>query len=102
MIDPEFYDEDAVAENPEASYRKISHDPGVSSISVKFDGYLNINKMQQLIKTIQGDLGANLYRYKGVLNVAGIRFKYVFQGVGMLYSGRFVGEWKEEDKRECR
>lgn len=100
MMDPEFYDEDA--ENPEDSYRKISHDPGVTSISVRFDGFLNINKMQQLIRTIQNDLGANLYRYKGVLNVAGVSMKYVFQGVGMLYSGKFSGDWKDTDKRECR
>ena len=69
---------------------------------MKFDGVLNINKLQQLIRQIQGDLGSNLYRYKGVLNVAGIDHKYVFQGVGMLYTGRFTSLWLPTDKRECR
>tara|TARA_B110000046_G_C12670967_1_gene264525 strand:- start:242 stop:409 length:168 start_codon:yes stop_codon:yes gene_type:complete len=35
--------------------------------------------IDEIIKT----LGADLFRYKGVLNVAGMQQKFVFQGVGM-------------------
>ena len=44
-----------------------------------------------------------MFRYKGVLSVAGMDQKFVFQGVGMLFSGGFVAaKWGAEEKRECR
>lgn len=48
-------------------------------------------------------MGANLFRYKGVLSVAGMDRKFVFQGVGMLFSGGFMNaRWGPDEKRECR
>ena len=77
------------------------HDPSVSSTSTKFEGYLQIVKLQRWISTILRTMGANLFRYKGVLSVAGMQKKFVFQGVGMLFSGDFVDEeWAQGEKRE--
>ena len=43
------------------------------------------------------------FRYKGVLSVAGKTQKFVFQGVGMLFSGGFVrAEWGADETRENR
>eukprot|EP00041_Stephanoeca_diplocostata_P041674 m.8509 g.8509 ORF g.8509 m.8509 type:complete len:144 (-) comp6529_c0_seq2:288-719(-) len=43
------------------------------------------------------------YRYKGVLAVKGMNQKFVFQGVGMLFSGGFVDtRWRRKESRECR
>ena len=48
-------------------------------------------------------MGANLYRYKGLLAVAGDKRKFVFQGVGMLFSGAFSNQvWRHDEKKECR
>jgi len=33
---------------------------------------------------------ANLYRYKGVINVAGASHPYVFQGVHEIFTGHFI------------
>ena len=49
--------------------------------------------------------GENLFRYKGVLAVKGIDEKYVFQGVHMLFGGRFYQRnrtLERRGKRECR
>ena len=55
------------------------------------------------ISEIIQEMGANLFRYKGVLSVAGMKNKFVFQGVGMLFSGGFVdATWADGEKRECR
>ena len=51
--------------------------------------------MLQLVRQIIDELGEFLYRYKGVLNIAGIDKKFVFQGVGMLFNGNFTTEWDE-------
>lgn len=93
-MDPEFLDEDAEHE----------HDPSVSSTSCKFLGYLNLAQLLDFIGVIMRSVGQDLYRYKGVISVAGRKTKYVFQGVGMIYSGDFVEElrWAKDEPRECR
>jgi len=78
------------------------HDPTVASCSTKFDTPLDVDLMQSWIRLMLGKYGANLYRYKGVLNVDGAAAKYVFQGVGMIYTGNFKGNWGKDEKRESR
>merc|ERR1719444_331424 len=82
------------------------HDDSVSSVAWKFPGMeLNVNKLQRWIGlTIQQELGQDLYRYKGVLAVKGVKEKFVFQGVHMLFSGGFQDDllWGDDEARECR
>ncbi|KAJ1477558.1 CobW/HypB/UreG, nucleotide-binding domain-containing protein [Baffinella frigidus] len=78
------------------------HDPSVLSVSCRVAGFLNVTRLQEWIGEILKDLGANLYRYKGVLSVAGRMEKFVFQGVGMLFSGDFRGAWAPGEARESR
>lgn len=92
-FDPEFLDTDAEHE----------HDSSISSISCNFEGMVNQTHLQDWISEVIQDMGANLYRYKGLLAVAGTKKKFVFQGVGMLFSGAFsTQEWKDGEKKECR
>ena len=57
---------------------------------------------------LEGELmqkkGADLFRYKGVMAVKGENTKFIFQGVGMLFSGNFEKsfKWREDEPRECR
>jgi len=80
------------------------HDDTVSSVSWSFPGLeLNVNKMERFIGSLMQDLGTELYRYKGVLAVKGCEEKYVFQGVHMLFDGRFSPQtWSTGEERECR
>ena len=94
-MDPEFLDTEAEHE----------HDDRVTSTSMKFEGELNVNKLNRYIGKLMREDGENLFRYKGVLAVKGIDEKYVFQGVHMLFGGDFtreIGLWKAGEKRECR
>ena len=94
-MDPEFLDTDSEHE----------HDQRVTSTSAKFEGELNVNKLERWIGTLMRDKGEDLFRYKGVLSVKGMDEKFVFQGVHMLFSGDFskeIGLWKEGETRECR
>jgi G3E family GTPase len=83
-----------------------AHDDTVSSVAWRFPGMeLNVNRLNRWIsETICGELGADLFRYKGILAVKGMRQKFVFQGVHMLFSGGFVDDlWAEDGSdRECR
>lgn len=78
------------------------HDPTVASCSTKFDTPLDLTLMKQWIELMINKYGADLYRYKGVLNVDGADLKYVFQGVGMIYTGSFKGVWGAGEHRESR
>lgn len=94
-MDPEFLDTDAEHE----------HDQRVTSTSARFEGDLNVNKLDRWIGTLMRDKGEDLFRYKGVLSVKGMDEKFVFQGVHMLFSGDYskeIGLWKEGETRECR
>ena len=95
MQDPEFLDTDG----------EHQHDDTVSSCSSKFDGEMNFSKLQHYIQSLIGsDKAQDLFRYKGVLAVKGMKKKFVFQGVHMIFSGGFSAdiEWKEGETRECR
>ena len=94
-MDPEFLDTESEHE----------HDDRVTSTSTKFEGELNVNKLERYIGKLMREDGENLFRYKGVLAVKGVDEKYVFQGVHMLFGGDFsrdIGLWKEGETRECR
>merc|ERR1712173_183541 len=77
------------------------HDNSVTSVAVKFEGDLNVNKLQKWIKFLIGtpQMSSNLFRYKGVLAVKGMKKKFVFQGVHMLFAGGFSDEvkWAEDE-----
>ncbi len=94
-MDPEFLDTDAEHE----------HDSRVTSTSARFEGELNVNKLNVWIGNLMRDKGEDLFRYKGVLAVKGMDEKFVFQGVHMLFGGDFsdeIGLWKDVETRECR
>ena len=94
-MDPEFLDTDAEHE----------HDQNVTSISSRFKGELNVNKLERWIGELMQTKAEDLFRYKGVLAVKGMDQKFVFQGVHMLFGGDFshdIGLWKDGEDRECR
>jgi len=91
-FEPEFLDEDAEHE----------HDTSVTSTSVRVAEEVNIAMLDNWIQRLIFEDGANLYRYKGVMAVKGKDEKYVFQGVGMIFSGDFKGKWKVGEARESR
>jgi len=92
-FDPEFLDPD----------QEHMHDETVTSIAVKTEGEVNLQMLQRWISRLIKEDGADLYRYKGVIAVKGMPKKFVFQGVGMLFTGNFGDvKWKKNEKRENR
>jgi len=94
-MDPEFLDTDA----------EHQHDLSVSSVSCKFKGELNVHRLKEWISKVIGTKANDMFRYKGVLAVRGMRQKFVFQGVHMIFTGGFAKElppWKKGEERVCR
>lgn len=78
------------------------HDTSIVSVSMKLDGEVNQEMLMRWVQRLVMEDGANLYRYKGVIAVKGKEEKFVFQGVGMLLSGDFQGQWKPDEPRQSR
>jgi G3E family GTPase len=92
-FDSEFLSEDGEHE----------HDKTVSSVGVKVEGDVNFVMLENWVDRLIRTDGANLYRYKGVISAKGMDQKYVFQGVGMMFTGGFSEYcWGKNEKRESR
>ena len=89
-FDPEFLSSD----------QEHMHDSTVTSVPCKVEGEFNIEMLSRWIQRLITE--ETLFRYKGVLAVKGKDEKFVFQGVGMLFTGAFEGKWKKDEKRTSR
>ncbi|KAI3439001.1 hypothetical protein D9Q98_001413 [Chlorella vulgaris] len=63
---------------------KHQHDTRVTSVGIECDGALDMHKLNEWLSTLLNEKGADIYRSKGILNVAGTDHKYVFHGVHMM------------------
>ena len=75
------------------------HDNSVSSLCVQDDSPICIGLLEDWIGELLKEFGENLFRYKGILNCQGSDRRFVFQGVHMLFDGKFTTLWKPEEKR---
>jgi len=83
------------------------HDATVSSVGIEFEGALDLNKLNTWLTRLLRDNGVDIFRSKGILNIAGSDARFVFQGVHMLMSisssDDGVGRpWKKGETRTNR
>ena len=89
-MDPEFLDTESEHE----------HDQRVTSISSKFEGTLNVNKLDQWIREILQTKANDLFRYKGVLCSQRNGSKVRIPRRAHAVSGRFqLGDFSLEGRR---
>ena len=62
---------------------------------------MDLNGANNFISTLLKEQGQNIYRMKGFLAIAGMKDKYVFHSVGMIFSIQPLEAWKEGEKRGC-
>lgn len=84
-----------------------THDESVSSVGFDFEGALDLAKLNTWLTALLRERGVDIFRSKGVLNVAGSEARYIFQGVHMLMSisssDDGVGRpWKDGEPRTSR
>lgn len=78
------------------------HDVSVTSVGFRSPETINVGLLQDWIQEMLETKGTDLLRYKGVINVAGMDRKFVFQGVHMLFDGGFTTPWEDNEARETR
>ena len=69
------------------------HDDTVSSVGIEFSGAVDGERINAWLSRLLQTQGADIFRMKGLLNIAGEDERYVFQGVHMLFDGQRGGPW---------
>ncbi|MBD2314446.1 GTP-binding protein [Desertifilum sp. FACHB-1129] len=88
-VDPQFLSEDA-----------HEHDETVGSVAIAEPGELDGDKLNQWISELLRTQGPDIFRMKGILNIAGEDHRFVFQGVHMLFDGTRDRPWKPTETRK--
>merc|ERR1712050_456821 len=78
------------------------HDPRVSSVGIDVAGEVVQQKLNDWIGWLLKEKGVDLFRSKGVLAVKGMKEKFVFQAIHMLFSNSQMGEWAPDEERRCK
>ncbi|MBE9077005.1 GTP-binding protein [Romeria aff. gracilis LEGE 07310] len=87
-VDPDFLSEDA-----------HEHDETVYSLAITEDQPLDQGKLSAWVNQLLATKGPDIFRMKGILNLAGDDRRYVFQGVHMIFDGRRDRAWKATEPR---
>merc|ERR1719223_673655 len=83
-----------------ADDQEHQHDSRVSSVGVDIAGEVDESKLQGWIGWLLKEKGTDLFRSKGILAVRGMKERYVFQAIHMLYASSQGNPWKDgEEKR---
>ncbi|MFB2837121.1 CobW family GTP-binding protein [Floridanema evergladense] len=88
-IDPQFLDENA-----------HEHDETVGSVAIVESGELDEEKLNNWISNLLRTQGTDIFRMKGILNIAGEDQRFVFQGVHMIFEGKPDRKWKPNETRK--
>ncbi|TAF71626.1 MAG: GTP-binding protein [Oscillatoriales cyanobacterium] len=73
------------------------HDDTVTSIAIQESGAVDGNKFSDWISQLLQTKGPDIFRTKGIVNIAGENRRFVFQGVHMLFDGRPDRPWKTKE-----
>jgi len=78
------------------------HDSRVSSVGVDVPGELVQQKLNDWVSWLLREKGTDLFRTKGVLAIKGMKEKYVFQAIHMLFASSQEGAWAPEEEKRCK
>ena len=95
----------AVSLTPTATYRYASphsHDTSVGSVGLRVQGDLDPARFETWMVDLLRRRGADIFRTKGVLSIAGDDHRFVFQGVHMLFDGQAGRAWEQDSLRESQ
>jgi G3E family GTPase len=89
QIDPDFLTETA-----------HEHDETVGSVAIVESGEVDGEKLNAWLSDLLQNQGADIFRMKGILTIAGEDFRFVFQGVHMLFDGTADRPWRPGEIRK--
>lgn len=76
------------------------HDHTVTSVAIVSPGEVDGEKLNAWLSELLRTQGPDIFRMKGILNIAGEDSRFVFQGVHMIFEGKPDRPWKEKETRK--
>lgn len=76
------------------------HDASIASIAIVEAGELDHEKLNNWLSELLQTQGTDIFRMKGILNIAGEDRRFVFQGIHMLFDGKADRLWKSAAERK--
>lgn len=76
-----------------------THEDEVTSVGLELDRPFDLSKLNIWMSALLRERGADLYRMKGIVDIAGEDRRYVFQAVHMLFEGRPDRRWATGTRR---
>ncbi len=76
------------------------HDETVTSVALVEKGAIDGEKLNAWMSKLLQTQGTDIFRMKGILNIAGEDERFVFQGVHMLFEGKPDRLWKDSETRK--
>ncbi len=70
-----------------------THDETVTSVGIRREQSVDGDKLNEWLRQILREQGADIFRMKGIINVRGREKRFVFQGVHMLLDAREDRPW---------
>ncbi len=74
------------------------HDEEVTSVGISIPGDLKLELVEGWLQILIKTQGQDIFRMKGVLSIQDYRERFIFQGVHMLFEGKFDREWGDEER----
>ncbi len=78
------------------------HDHGIQSMSLTVDAPLDPERVGTFLSGLLRERGQDIYRCKGILDVAGAKQRFIFQGVHMYLETAWGTPWKAGEERSSR
>eukprot|EP00930_Biecheleria_cincta_P043001 TRINITY_DN2957_c0_g1_i9.p1 TRINITY_DN2957_c0_g1~~TRINITY_DN2957_c0_g1_i9.p1 ORF type:complete len:217 (-),score=65.38 TRINITY_DN2957_c0_g1_i9:149-799(-) len=78
------------------------HDSRVTSVGIDVPGEVVQQKLNDWISWLLKEKGVDLFRSKGVLAVKGMKQKFVFQAIHMLFANSMEGLWDPGEEKRCK
>jgi G3E family GTPase len=79
-----------------------AHDDDITSFVFREKLPMDLEKIEDFLSAMVQVHGASLMRYKGILNIAGVDKRVVFQGVHMLMGSDLGAPWAASEVRESK
>lgn len=77
-----------------------SHDDEITSVGITLEEELSEAKFSQWLRMLLSKQGEDIFRSKGILNIAGQQNRVVFQGVHMLMDFHMDRAWQVDESRK--
>ncbi|MBI2899039.1 MAG: GTP-binding protein [Planctomycetes bacterium] len=91
-----------LSKKPEVRDDEEAHDGAIASVSLREAGPLDGKKLNAWLGGLLKSRGQDIFRMKGIVEVAGEARRVVFQGVHMMFDGRPDRVWEPGEDRASR